>query len=145
MTGTLNDGREGKGVCYAARPRRARPGRLGEIADANHWYRKGRRSDSAFRRGDGLPGFAGRQLSDPVAATFVDLDKASEESVDRLRATQKADHEKWFVRVSMNLNDGLVSANAAFPMAQRLAGFAKGAADPELTALVFQLRALSAH
>ena len=59
-----------------------------------------------------IRGFAGRQLDDPVAATQSDLDQAAKKSFDELRAAQKADHEKWFNRVELNLP---ATANSALP------------------------------
>ncbi|MHB8522198.1 MAG: glycoside hydrolase family 95 protein [Limisphaerales bacterium] len=137
MTGTLNDGRGGKGVSYAARLRVLATG--GSVtADANKLVVKN--ADAVvllFAAATDFHGFAGRQLSDPVAGTRNDLDQASRKTFAELRAAQKADHEKWFNRVSLNLNGGTASPNSALPMEQRLAGFAKGADDPELAALYF--------
>jgi alpha-L-fucosidase 2 len=82
-------------------------------------------------------GFAGRQLADPVGATLRDLDKVQDKGFAKLRKEQETDYEKWFNRVSLNLNNGVASPNSLLPMDRRLAGFAKGAADPELAALYF--------
>jgi len=79
-------------------------------------------------------GFAGRQVSDSVAATKDDLEKAAKKSFDQLRAAQKTDHEKWFNRVRLNLP---ATANGALPTDRRLTGFAQGAPDPALGALYF--------
>ncbi len=137
MTGTLNDGRGGKGVSYAARLRVLAKG--GTVkAEANQLVIE--KADDVvllFAAATDYRGFAGRRLSAPAAATLRDLDKAARKSFARLRSTQKVDHEKWFDRVALKLNDGLPSPNAALPMAQRLAGFAKGERDPELAALYF--------
>ena len=137
MTGTLNDGRGGKGVSYAGRLRVLAQG--GSVkADANKLViEKADEVILLFAAATDYHGFAGRQLSDPVGATRSDLDEAAKKSFAKLRAAQKADHEKWFNRVALNLNDGHPSPNAALPMAQRLAGFANGAPDPELAALYF--------
>jgi alpha-L-fucosidase 2 len=137
MTGTLNDGRGGKGVSYAGRLRVLAKG--GTVkADANRLViEKADEVVLLFAAATDYRGFAGRQLSDPVGATLSDLDKAAKKSFAKLRAAQKADHEKWFDRVALNLNDGPPSPNAALPMAERLVGFAKGERDPELGALYF--------
>jgi alpha-L-fucosidase 2 len=79
-------------------------------------------------------GFAGRQSSNPVAATAGDLDRAAKKSFDSLRAAQKTDHEKWFNRVALSLT---ATENSDLPTDRRLAGFAKGAADPAIAALYF--------
>ncbi len=137
MTGTLNDGRGGKGVTYAARLRvRIRGGGI-KVAGNTLVIEKADEVELLFAAATDYQGFAGRQLSDPVRATSGDLDLAAKRTFDELRAAQKADHERWFDRVALSLNDGSVSPNAALPMAQRLAGFAQGAADPELAALYF--------
>jgi len=137
MTGTLNDGRGGKGVSYAGRLRVLAKG--GTVkADADKIFiDKADEVVLLFAAATDYRGFAGRQLSDPIGVTRSDLDKAAKKSSARLRAAQKADHEKWFNRVALNLNDGQPSPNAALPMPQRLAGFAQGAPDPELAALYF--------
>jgi alpha-L-fucosidase 2 len=72
-----------------------------------------------------------------VTATQRDLDKIQDKTFARLRKDQEADHEKWFNRVSLKLNNGAASSNSLLPMDRRLAGFARGAADPELAALYF--------
>ena len=137
MTGTLNDGRGGKGVSYAARVRVLAKG--GSVrADTDKLIIKGASEVLLlFTAATDFRGFAGRQLTDPVGASLGDLDKAAKKTFAKLRAAQKADHEKWFDRVSLTLNDGTASTNSALPMGQRLVGFAKGASDPELGALYF--------
>ena len=134
MTGALNDGRGGKGVSYAARLRvRARGGAV--RADGNKLVVEN--ADDVvllLAAATDFKGFAGRQLNDPIAATQGDLDKAAKKSFDELRGAQKADHEKWFKRVDLNLP---ATANSALPTTRRLAGFAQGAADPALAALYF--------
>ena len=134
MTGTLNDGRGGKGVTYAGRLRVVARGGLVK-ADGNKLVVTA--EDEVvllFAAATDYRGFAGRQLSDPVAATARDLDKAAKKSFDKLRAAQKADHEKWFDRVELSLP---VTDNSTLPTDQRLTGFAKEAADPALAALYF--------
>jgi alpha-L-fucosidase 2 len=134
MTGTLNDGRGGKGVTYA--------GRLRVVAGGGSVKAEGNTlvvtaTDEVillFAAATDYRGFAGRQLSDPVAATARDLDKAAKRSWAELRASQKADHEHWFNRVDLDLP---ATANSALPTPQRLAGFAQGAEDPALAALYF--------
>ncbi len=137
MTGTLNDGRGGKGVSYAGRLRVLAQGGTVKANAGRLVIEKADEVVLLFAAATDYRGFAGRQLSDPVGATRKDLDKAAKKTFTKLRATQKADHEKWFDRVALNLSDGRPSPNAAFSMPQRLAGFAKGAPDPELAALYF--------
>jgi alpha-L-fucosidase 2 len=137
MTGTLNDGHGGKGVSYAGRLRARIKG--GGIRSAGNTLviENADEVELLFAAATDYQGFAGRQLSDPVRATSGDLDLAAKKSFSELRTAQQADHQRWFDRVALSLNDGPVSPNAALPMAQRLAGFARGAADPELAALYF--------
>jgi alpha-L-fucosidase 2 len=77
-------------------------------------------------------GIAGRQLTDPLAATTSDLDKVEGKSFADFHAAQKADHEKFFKRVSLSLPE---TENSSLPTDQRLANYKKGAADPSLAAL----------
>ena len=137
MTGTLNDGRGGKGVSYAGRLRLQSRGGSVKASGNRLVIEKADEVVLLFAAATDFRGFAGRQLSDPVSATLSDLDKAARKSFAKLRAAQKTDHEQWFNRVSLNLNAGAASPNAALPMERRLAGFAKGAPDPELAALYF--------
>jgi alpha-L-fucosidase 2 len=134
MTGTLNDGRGGRGVSYTARLRAlARGGSLKAegnslvVANADEVV-------LLLSAATDFKGFAGRQLNDPVAVTQGELAKAAKKSFDELHAAQKADHGKWFDRVELNLPP---ATNSALATDQRLAGFGKGAPDPALAALYF--------
>ncbi|MBM4089248.1 MAG: glycoside hydrolase family 95 protein, partial [Planctomycetes bacterium] len=134
MTGTLDDGRGGTGVSYAARLRAlVRGGTVktdGNALVVEH-------ADEVVllvAAATDFKGFAGRQLSDPVAATKGDLDHAAHKSYDELRAAQQADHQRYFNRVELNLP---ATANSALPNIERLAGFSQGAEDPALAALYF--------
>ncbi len=134
MTGTLNDGRGGQGVTCAARLRALAPG--GSVkAEGNTLVVAG--ADEAvllLAAATDYRGFAGRQLSDALAATRGDLDKAAGKSFAELRAAQQADHAKWFERVSLDLP---TTASSALPTDQRLVAHAKGAPDPALAKLYF--------
>ena len=134
MSGTLNDGRGGRGVSYAARLR-ALP-RGGSVRTAGDTLEVEGADEVVLlvTAATDYRGFAGRQLNDPVAATRLDLDRAAAKSFDHLRAAQKADHAKWFDRVELRLP---ATANSARPTDRRLAGFAKGEVDPALAALYF--------
>lgn len=137
MTGTLNDGRGGKGVSYAGRLRVLAKGGAVKAVGNQLVIAKANEVVLLFAAATDYRGFAGRHLSDPAATTLSDLDKAAKKSFARLRAAQKADHEKWFNRVALHLTGGATSPNAMLPMVERLAGIAKGAPDPELAALYF--------
>jgi alpha-L-fucosidase 2 len=134
MTGTLNDGRSGKGVSYAARLRVLVRGGTVQ-ADGNKLaIANAEEVVLLLAAATDYKGFAGRQLDDPVAATKSDLDKAARKSFDQLRAAQQADHARFFNRVTLNLP---ATANSALPNIERLAGFSQGADDPALAALYF--------
>ena len=134
MTGTLNDGRGGKGVTYAARVRvlaiggsvTAQTNRL-VISDADEVV-------LLVTAATDFRGFAGRQLTDPLGASRADLDRASAQGFDALHREHLRDHGHWFDRVELNLP---ATTNSVLPTDQRLAGFARGAPDPALAALYF--------
>jgi alpha-L-fucosidase 2 len=134
MTGTLNDGRGGKGVTYVARLRvLAKGGSL--KADGNTLVvEKANEVIVLLAAATDYRGFAGRQLDDPMAATKTDLDKAAAKSFAKLRTAQQRDHKHWFKRVALQL---AVTPNSALPTDKRLSGFAEGTADPALASLYF--------
>lgn len=134
MTGTLNDGRGGKGITYAARLRAQVYGGAVKAEGATLVVQGADEVVLLLAAATDYKGFAGRQLDDPSAATLGDLDRAAKKSFAELRAAQKVDHEKWFSRVELNLP---ATTNSPLPTPKRLVGFAKGAADPALAALYF--------
>lgn len=134
MTGTLNDGRGGRGITYAARLRAQVRGGSVKAGDNTLVVANADEVVLLLAAATDYRGFAGRQLDDSLAATQDDLDKASRKSFAELRAAQKADHEKWFNRVELDLP---ATANSALPTGRRLAGLAEGAEDPALAALYF--------
>ena len=134
MTGTLNDGRGGKGVSYAARLRALVRGGSVQAAGKTLVVENADEVLLLLAAATDYKGFAGRQLDDPLLATERDLDRTTNTSFDELRAAQQAEHGKWFNRVELNLP---ATANSALPTPQRLAGFAQGAQDPALAALYF--------
>jgi alpha-L-fucosidase 2 len=92
MTGTLNDGRDGRGVSYAARLRVLARG--GVVRREGHSLVVEQADEVLLllAAATDFQGFAGRQLEDPVAATQADLDRAGKKSFEELRAAQRADH-----------------------------------------------------
>lgn len=134
MTGTLNDGKDGDGLTYAARLRV-----VGGTAKADGASLVVHVEDEVlllFAAATDYRGMAGRQLEDPVIATKDDLDKAERKSYAELREAQKSDHEKWFGRVRLNLPE---TPNSRLPTPERLAGYREGAPDPSLEALFFNV------
>lgn len=137
MTGTLNDGHGGRSVTYVARLRVLANG--GTVkADSNRLQVTA--ADEVvllLAAATDYRGFAGRQLTDPLAATKADLDKAATKTFDALRAEHVRDHQRFFNRVSLQLGDAKTSTIGRAPTDQRLFAFAKGTADPALAALYF--------
>jgi alpha-L-fucosidase 2 len=134
MSGTLNDGRGGKGVTYAARLRVLAKGGSVKTEGNTLVVEKADEVLLLMAAATDYRGFAGRQLSDPLATTTSDLDQAAKKNFLALRAAQKADHEKWFGRVELNLP---ATATSSLPNDRRLEVFARGAEDPALAALYF--------
>lgn len=134
MTGVLDDGSGGSGVTYAARLRvMTTGGRL--LARANTLEVIG--ADEAIllmTAATDYCGFAGRQLTDPIAATSVDLEKAARRSFTDLHREHVRDHQELYNRVELKLE---TTPNSALPTDMRLMGFGKGAGDPGLAALYF--------
>ncbi|MCC6232903.1 MAG: glycoside hydrolase family 95 protein [Verrucomicrobiales bacterium] len=134
MTGTLNDGLGGKGVGFAARVRViARGGRV-EAQGAELVVTSADEALVLVTAATDFRGFAGRQLTDPVAASQADLDRAARRRFGSLQQRHQADYRAWFERAQLELP---VTTNSGLPTDQRLAGFSKGAADPDLAALYF--------
>jgi alpha-L-fucosidase 2 len=134
MTGTLNDGLGGKGVTYVARLRVVASG--GTVAAEGNSLRVSGANEVVLllAAATDYRGFAGRQLTDPLGATGNDLAKAAKKSFAKLQKAQRADHAKWFDRVTLDLP---ATTNSASPTDRRLVGFNRGAADPALAALYF--------
>jgi len=134
MTGTLDDGHGGAGVSYAARLRVVAQG--GAIQREQDQLIIDQADDVYLfvTAATDFRGFAGRQLANPVAATLQDTEAALQKTPAALRATQVADHRKYFNRVDLRLP---ATTNSALPTIARLIGFAQGAPDPALAALYF--------
>ncbi len=134
MTGTLNDGRGGRGVSYAARLRvLARGGSV--QAEGNELAISG--ADEVLlllAAATDYRGFAGRQLSDPLGATATDLEGATRRDIGTLRREHRRDYEAWFKRAALDLP---ATANSRLPTDQRLRGFAAGEPDGALAKLYF--------
>ncbi len=134
MTGTLNDGRGGKGVSYATRLRVvARGGTV--TAHTNRIAVAGADEVTLLvSAATDFRGFAGRQLKDPVAASKSDLDQATGQGWNKLSREHVRDFRRWFDRVELRLPE---TANSPLPTEQRLALFAERAPDPALASLYF--------
>ena len=135
LSGHLNDGFDKDGLQYVARLRVVLGGG-GEVkAEGNKLVVS---SDDEVlllvAAATDYRGIAGRQLTDPLAATTGDLDKVAGKSFADLHAAQKVDHEKFFKRVSLSLPE---TENSKLPTDQRIAGYKEGKKDPALAALYF--------
>jgi len=130
MTGRLNDGKGQDALQYVGRLRvvggsAKAVGNTLQVAAENEVM-------LLFAAATDYRGMAGRQLSDPLTATIADLDQVEQKTFAQLRAAQKADHEKWFNRVTLSLPE---TDNSRLATDQRLAAYRNEAADPALSAL----------
>ena len=136
MTGQLDNGTDGKGVKYAARIRAVNKGGsvsvTGNVLSVNN-------ADEVvllIAAATDYRGFAGRQLTDPVAATLDDLNAASKKSFKALRQAHITDYQKYFQRVSLHL-DPADAKVADEPTPKHIAWAQANGGDPNLAALYF--------
>jgi alpha-L-fucosidase 2 len=136
MTGQLDNGTDGKGVNYAARIRVINKG--GETTVRGHVLsvRNAGEVMLLIAAGTDYQGFAGRQTKDPAAATLKDLDMAAPKSFRALRQAHIADYQKYFKRVTLQL-DPLDLAAAEKPTPERIKTAENGPGDPGLAALYY--------
>jgi alpha-L-fucosidase 2 len=136
MTGQLDAGNDGKGVRYASRIRVFNHG--GSVTvHGNSLSTTGANEVTMFIvAATDYRGFAGRQLTDPVAATLDDMNSATAHSYKSLREAHIADYQKYFHRVSLRL-EPLDAAAAEKPIPDRLKLARNGPGDPSLAALYF--------
>lgn len=130
ISGHLNDGFDQNGLLYVGRLRV-----VGGSAKAEGSTLVVSADDEVlllFAAATDYRGIAGRQLSDPLAATSTDLDQAEKKSWAQLRSSQKRDHASLFGRVTFSLP---ATDNSALPTNERLATYREGATDPALSAL----------
>jgi alpha-L-fucosidase 2 len=136
MTGQLDNGVDGKGIRYAARIRVLNQG--GQVSVHGNVLSVSNANEVVLliAAGTDYQGFAGRQTKDPLAATRDDLTRAAKKSYEALRKAQTADYQKYFRRVSLQL-EPLDAAAAEKPMPERLRAAENGPGDPGLAALYF--------
>ena len=136
MTGQLDNGTDGKGVKYA-----------GRIRVFNHHGSVSARGNTLHVNGaddvtilvtaaTDYHGFAGRQISDPIAATLSDMNRAAKMSFQKLLAAHIADYQQYFQRVSLHL-DPLNFDEAQLPTPERIQFAGQHGGDPNLAALYF--------
>jgi alpha-L-fucosidase 2 len=136
MTGQLDNGVDGKGVRYAARIQVANQG--GTVSVQGNVLKVSKATEVILfiTAATDYRGFAGRQLTDPVAATVDDCSKAEKFSYKALRQAHIKDFQKFFNRVSLQLGPYDAVA-AAKPTPQRIVAFNAGADDLALPVLYF--------
>ena len=139
MTGQLDNGRDGKGVRYVARIRALNRGGHVSVQGNILSVRRANEVVLLIAAATDYQGFAGRQTKDPQAATLNDLNLAAAKSFRTLRQAHVADYQRYFRRVSLQLEPA-DAALAKMPMPKRLLAAENGPADlgdPSLAALYF--------
>ena len=136
MTGQLDNGVDGKGVSYVARIRVLNRGGQVFVHGNVLSVRNANEVVLLIAAGTDYQGFAGRQTKDPWAATLEDLNQATKKSFKPLRKAHIADYQKYFLRVSLQL-DPLDTAAAEKPTPERIKTAENGSGDPGLAALYF--------
>jgi alpha-L-fucosidase 2 len=136
MTGQLDDGTDGRGVRYVVRLRVLNRG--GTISIHENVLRVSQADEVILliSAGTDYLGYAGRQTKDPWPATLQDLNAAAKKSYASLRAAHVADYQKYFQRVSLQL-EPLDPTAAEKPILERLKAAENGPGDPSLAALHF--------
>ena len=113
MTGQLDNGVDGKGVKYAARIRAVSKG--GSISVQGTVLTVSNASEVTLfiTAATDYRGFAGRQLTNAVAATLRDMNKVAGKSYESLLKAHIADYQKYFKRVLLKTRTVLDAAAAA--------------------------------
>ena len=103
MTGQLDNGTDGKGVRYVARIRVLNRG--GKVSVNGNVLSVSNANEVVLliAAGTDYQGFAGRQTKAPLVATLEDLNLAAKKSYKSLRKAHIADYQKYFQRVSLQL------------------------------------------
>ena len=137
MTGTLDDGKGGKGLTHVTAVRVFCKG--GSVTAEGGMLRVKDADEVVIHLGAGTDyqGFAGRKTADPLAAVEADLERAAHQGYERLLERHVRDHRSYFDRVSISLGGPSAEEAAQRPTDRRLADFAEGRPDPALAALYF--------
>ncbi|HEX7653497.1 MAG TPA: glycoside hydrolase family 95 protein, partial [Verrucomicrobiae bacterium] len=136
MTGELDNGTDGHGVKYAARVRVLAKGGRSDPAVQALRIREADEVTLIITAATDYRGFAGRQLTDPVAVSGEDLDAAAQRAYGTLLKEHVADHRKYFDRVVLHL-PALNADEAWQPTPERLRFAQAHGGDPGLAALYF--------
>jgi alpha-L-fucosidase 2 len=137
MVGQLNNGTDGKGMCYCVRLRVCAKG--GTVTGHGNALRV----DSAdevvllIAAATDYVGFAGRNTSNPAKAALDDIEQGSGRSWEDLLSEHTKDFCAYFGRVSLDLGDGKKESAAAaeLPVNRRLQALSRGGSDAALAAL----------
>ncbi|HWQ93413.1 MAG TPA: glycoside hydrolase family 95 protein [Clostridia bacterium] len=136
MTGQLDNGTDGKGLRYSARVRVRTEGG-GCRADGNKL--RVNHADEVLiliSAATDYRGFAGRQISDPLAATQNDLDGVADLNHRSLHRAHSADYQRFFGRNHLRLQS-IDTGTVLKPTPRRVQAFRQGAPDPSLAALYY--------
>jgi alpha-L-fucosidase 2 len=136
MTGQLDNGTDGKGLRYAARVRILNHG--GEVSTQGNTLvvSNANEVELLITAATDYRGFAGRQLTNPEAASLSDMNHAARKSYPSLLKAHIADYQKYFKRVSLELPP-LNADDAQKPTPERIKIAKAGPGDPSLAALYF--------
>jgi alpha-L-fucosidase 2 len=136
MTGQLDNGTDGKGMRYAARVRVLNHG--GEVIAQDNALVVSNADEVVLliSAATDYRGFAGRQTTDPVAASLTDMNHAAPKSYSSLLKAHVADYQQYFERVSLQLPP-LNADDAQKPTPERIKIAKAGRGDPSLAALYF--------
>jgi alpha-L-fucosidase 2 len=136
MTGQLDNGTNGKGLKYVARVRVLNHG--GKVSASENSLQVAGADEALLliSAATDFRGFAGRQLDDPQSATADDINRASKKSFRKLLAAHVADYQRYFQRVSFQLEPA-ENAVAKLPTPQRIIWANEHGGDPNLAALHF--------
>src|SRR5258708_2856743 len=136
LSGQLDNGLGGGGIRYAARVRVLNRGGEASVRQNVLRVRKADEAILLIAAATDYQGFPGRQTKAPLAATLDDLNKAARKSFKLLRQTHVADYQKYFQRVSIDLEPRNATA-ASKPTPQRIKAAQGEPGDPGLAALYF--------
>jgi alpha-L-fucosidase 2 len=136
MTGQLDNGTDGKGLKYAARVRVLQHGGQVSVRGNNLVVANADDAEILVTAATDYRGFSGRQTADPVAASLKDMIHAARKSYQALREAHIADYQKYFDRVSLELQPS-DSVDATMPTPERIKIASAGPGDPGLAALYF--------
>jgi alpha-L-fucosidase 2 len=136
MTGQLDNGVDGKGVRYAARVRVINKGGSSSVSGNVLSVSEADEVTLLIAAATDYQGFAGRQLQNPSAASWDDLNHAAKKTGTALLKAHLTDYRQYFRRVSLQIRPA-DTRNAGLPTPQRIKLANQDGGDPNLAALYF--------